>query len=74
MRTDTKALMWVVGSSAFVAVLVICILFAAALKWITIEVAAPLALVCLVVGGIMIGRTFSRGLMTRGEDKTVSKN
>jgi hypothetical protein len=66
MRTDTKALVWVIGMSTALAVLVMGILAAAAFSAVPRDMAINLALGCIVCGGIMIGLIFSRGLRTRG--------
>jgi hypothetical protein len=65
MRTDTKAVLKVIGASAVIAVLAMGILAASALGAFPRDVAIPLALVCIVGGGAAVGLIFVRGLTTR---------
>jgi hypothetical protein len=65
MRTDTKALVRVVMWCTAIGVLTMGILAAAAFGAVPRDVAITLAAVCIVGGGIVVGRTFSRALMQR---------
>ncbi|HEX4610141.1 MAG TPA: hypothetical protein VH092_18250 [Urbifossiella sp.] len=65
MRSDFRALFRIIGASFVVAFLVMGVLVAAAVGVLSREVAAGVALFGIVAGGIVVGRTFSRGLMSR---------
>jgi hypothetical protein len=69
MKSDMKALLKVFGWSFAVAVLAIGVGMAAAIGWITKEAAVSLMLGCIVVGGVVIGRRFSRGLLHQQSPK-----
>jgi hypothetical protein len=60
-----RALLRVLGVSLLLALLVIGVLAAAAVGAIPREAAAVAGLVVLVAGGVLVGRTFARGLVTR---------
>jgi type IV secretory pathway VirB2 component (pilin) len=62
MRSDMKALLKVFAGSFAVALLVVGVAVAAAVGWLTKEVAGYLMLACIVVGVVVIGRLFRSSL------------
>jgi hypothetical protein len=69
MRSDMKALLKVFGGSFLVALVILGILTAAALDLLSREAAVGLTLVVFVVGALVLGRVFTRALMTRATDR-----
>jgi hypothetical protein len=76
MRSDTKALLKVSAWSFVVALLVVSVAAAAAVGWLTKEVAAYLMLACIVVGAVVIGRGFRSSLFRQQprEDKPAESD
>jgi hypothetical protein len=66
MRTDTKALLKIIGASVVVALVAMSLLVAAAVEAIPQRVAIGLTMAVLLVGAVAIGLVFGRGLLGHG--------
>jgi hypothetical protein len=69
MRSDSRALLTVLGWSVALAVLVLGVAVTAAVGWLSKEAAGYMMLGCLVVGSLVIGRRFGRGLLQQPSRK-----